>query len=254
MKAIEKAAVEYAKEIEKKESEIVALKYDYKKYDKAKEKREHLEEKKNELNGKIAEAKEKLSECKYEIKSIEKRLSDDNKLHKEIDSLRSEANMHTRLRAFINDYKGKLTSRELPAISDEASRLYSQITKGRYNDLRITDDFEFSINREGFDVPLETLSGGEKDLAGLCLRVAVSKRIASLAGRKNMGFLALDEVFGSQDEHRREELLKTLHPISKDFKQIFVISHNGDVHSAFETNLIIKKEGNYSKAEVVHNN
>ena len=77
------------------------------------------------------------------------------------------------------------------------------------------------MSREDFEVDLETLSGGEKDLASLCLRFAISKRISKLVGRSNMGFLALDEVFGSLDEDRREELLKALHEISKEFKQIF---------------------------------
>ena len=156
--------------------------------------------------------------------------------------------MLERLKSFVSEFKSRITSQELPAISNEASRLFASITKERYQNLRIDSSFNFLVNREDKEVELLTLSGGEKDLASLCLRVAISKRISALAGRTNMGFLALDEVFGSQDEDRREELLNALGKISNEFKQIFVVSHNQDVQEAFPQRLLIQKVNGFSTA------
>ena len=113
--------------------------------------------------------------------------------------------------------------------------------------MKISSDFNFLVSREDKEVELQTLSGGEKDLASLCLRVAISKRISALAGRTNMGFLALDEVFGSQDEERREELMNALAKIASDFRQIFVVSHNQDVQEIFPQRLSISKVNGFSK-------
>ncbi len=104
------------------------------------------------------------------------------------------------------------------------------------------------VVRDSKKVLLSSLSGGEKDLAALCIRIALSKRISTLAGRSNMGFLALDEVFGSQDRERREELMLALNVISKEFRQIFVVSHNEDVQESFPSRVIITRKGGVSEA------
>jgi len=38
-------------------------------------------------------------------------------------------------------------------------------------------------------------------------------------GRCRVGFLAFDEVFGSQDEERRYEIMEALHTIKKQYRQ-----------------------------------
>ena len=68
-----------------------------------------------------------------------------------------------------------------------------------------------------------------------------------------MGFLALDEVFGSLDENRREELLNALHLISQEFHQIFIVSHNQDVQGAFPARIMISKINGFSKVEIFQN-
>jgi exonuclease SbcC len=76
---------------------------------------------------------------------------------------------------------------------------------------------------------LRRFSGGEQDLAGLCLRLALSRTLARQRGAET-GFVLLDEVFGSQDPDRRRALLEQLHAITEsEFRQVFVISHTDDV-------------------------
>lgn len=184
-------------------------------------------------------------------KVLNEKLLNNERLAAQIAEKEKEAALYGKLKAIVNDFKGKVTSRELPAISRQASALFTEITKGRYTDMVITDEFKLEVNHDGMVRPLHTLSGGEKDLASLCLRIAISKRVSSLAGREKMGFLALDEVFGSQDEGRREGLINALNIISRDFNQIFVVSHNLDVQEKFDKQLQIKKEGLYSTASML---
>ena len=68
-------------------------------------------------------------------------------------------------------------------------------------------------------------SGGEQDLANLCLRIAISQVVAERSGGTQVNFIVLDEIFGSQDEERKELIMNTLQHLSSQFRQIFVITH-----------------------------
>lgn len=186
-----------------------------------------------------------------EIRGREESISRNEKIKNDIQLKTAEVNLYNTLETSVKIFKEKVTSQELPKISSIASGYFNKITRGRFDNLRITENFELKVLRDGLDSDVSTLSGGEKDLAALCLRIAISKRISSLAGRQNMGFLALDEVFGSQDRERREELLLALNVISKEFKQIFVVSHNEDVQDQFPHRLNIIQKGGNSTVQMI---
>jgi len=198
--------------------------------------------------------KEKLGNIETkdaEIKAKEDNINQNEKLKGDMQKKTAEVNLYNSLETSVKLFKEKITSRELPYISAIASGYYSKITEGRFLKLWMTDTFELKVMRDGIETDVSTLSGGEKDLAALCLRIAISKRISSLAGRQNMGFLALDEVFGSQDRERRENLLLALTVISDEFKQIFVVSHNEDVQDQFPHRLTIMQKGGSSTAKLL---
>jgi exonuclease SbcC len=230
----------------KLKTDLSNINFDEESYEQLKQKREESENTFNELKENLHQIKSELMILQNKIEEICKELEKEEKERTKINDLKKKSNLMERLKSFVSEFKSRITSQELPAISNEASRLFASITKGRYQNLRIDSTFNFLVNREDKEVELLTLSGGEKDLASLCLRVAISKRISALAGRTNMGFLALDEVFGSQDEDRREELLNALGKISNEFKQIFVVSHNQDVQEAFPQRLLIQKVNGFS--------
>ena len=50
----------------------------------------------------------------------------------------------------------------------------------------------------------------------------------------DIGFLAFDEVFGSQDEERRFRIMEAFHTISESYRQIFLISHETEIKEMFE--------------------
>ena len=76
---------------------------------------------------------------------------------------------------------------------------------------------------------MSRFSGGEEDLANLCLRLAISQVITAQAGTSGPSFVILDEVFGSQDMHRKRNLLQALNALTNKFRQIFLITHIEDV-------------------------
>ena len=141
---------------------------------------------------------------------------------------------YEKIKISLSEFKTKLNSKVAPRISSIASNMYSQITKGKYQHIEVDNDFDFYIYDEGQKFPIDRFSGGEVDLANLVLRIAISKTLGELNGAGNIGFLAFDEVFGSQDESRRMEILEAFHTIKEQYRQIFLISHEIEIKELFE--------------------
>ena len=134
----------------------------------------------------------------------------------------------------LPEFKDHLVGRIRPILSTHAGRLFRDLTEGRYADLEVGEDYSLLVHDEGKAYALERFSGGEGDLANLCLRLAVSQVVAERAGTDGFGFLALDEVFGSQDEVRKGNILRGLQGLRARFRQILLITHVGDVKDAAE--------------------
>src|SRR2546428_13921427 len=68
------------------------------------------------------------------------------------------------------------------------------------------------------------------------MRRAFALALTPQAKGRNPGFLFLDEPLGSSDKVRREGILALMHgELSQNFKQIFLISHVGDLEAEADT-------------------
>jgi len=85
---------------------------------------------------------------------------------------------------------------------------------------------------------IERFSGGEEDLANLCLRLAISEVITERAGGI-FNFIILDEIFGSQDTIRRQNIMHALNSLSSKFRQIFLVTHVEDVKNYMENTVTV---------------
>ncbi|KAB2907064.1 MAG: SMC family ATPase [Ignavibacteriales bacterium] len=207
-----------------------------------------------DLTDSIHKIELEISETNSNMKQLNESLEQDAKKRVEHKAKLKDINDFKVFKEVIADYRTKMITNAIPHVAIEADKLFAELTGGRYAGLEITNDLEININREGRTVPLSTLSGGEKDLAAICLRVAISREIVnSLSGGK-IGFLAFDEVFGAQDEERRELLLQALQQLSEHFKQVFVVSHNGDVEAELPNRVSIMKRGKFSVIDKIIDN
>jgi exonuclease SbcC len=82
-------------------------------------------------------------------------------------------------------------------------------------------------------VPKPVISGGEQDVANLCLRLAISQMIAERAGQ-SFSLLILDEVFGSLDEARRQNVVELLRGLGDRFEQVILITHVEQVREGLD--------------------
>ena len=138
--------------------------------------------------------------------------------------LQTLAEAFDKLRAELND-------RIRPELESIASELLSEMTDGRYNTLEISDSYAAMIRDDGELKPV--ISGGEDDIVNLALRLAVSQMIADRAGQ-SFSLLVLDEVFGSLDDTRRDNVVALLQNLKNRFEQIIIITHVEAIHDAVD--------------------
>jgi DNA repair protein SbcC/Rad50 len=126
-----------------------------------------------------------------------------------------------------------LTARARPMLEAEASALIRELTDGRYERMEFDENYRVKLfDRFDDSYAIDRFSGGESDVASLSARVALSKIIAARGGGTTLGFLVLDEVFGSLDASRRNNVLLALERLKRAFGQIFIISHVAEVQES----------------------
>jgi DNA repair protein SbcC/Rad50 len=126
-----------------------------------------------------------------------------------------------------------LTARARPMLEVEASELIRDLSDGRYERMEFDENYRVQLfDRFDDSYGIDRFSGGESDVASLCARVALSKLIAARGSETTLGFLILDEVFGSLDASRRNNVLLALERLKRAFGQIFIISHVAEVQES----------------------
>jgi exonuclease SbcC len=159
---------------------------------------------------------------------------------KEADRLLDRLELQKITRKTIAEYIVYLMQVVRSRIEGDVGRILSDITAGRYDRVLIDDDFGLLVRDIDNDYPVERFSGGEQDDIAVALRIALSRYLATLHQVPEPTFLIFDEIFGSQDEERRNNLLSALRSIESHFPQILLISHIPELQGEFAHTLLIE--------------
>ena len=217
---------------EKLRVEISTLGFDESAYEAASEKvsaaEEHasgLRDAREGLGGDWKDADHRIERATSELK----RLDDDRKLANE---RAAAAARMDEMDALFTEFFRSLTARARPMLEAEASGLVRELTDNRYESMEFDENYRVRLlDRFDDSYAIERFSGGEADVASLSARVALSRLVAARGGN-TLGFLVLDEVFGSLDAGRRNNVLLALERLKRSFGQIFIISHVGEVQES----------------------
>lgn len=194
-------------------------------------------------------AKQQISVESQAVNAARARLEDGRKMLRLIDRERRELELSGAVAKALSDYREHASQRARPSLEQEASNMLKQVTAAAYPIIRLTESYLLEIADGGQFHTVKRFSGGEQDLAALCLRLALSRTLARQRGAEH-GFVILDEVFGSQDVERRRLLLEQLGELANnEFQQIFVISHTDDVIEHCQLHIKVTRENGISSAE-----
>ena len=191
----------------------------------AEEKLGGLRDAREHLGGEWKDADYRIERVGAELE----RLDSDRKL---ANRKASEAARMDEMDALFTLFFKSLTARARPMLEAEASAFIRELTDGRYERMEFDENYRVKLfDRFDDSYAIDRFSGGEADVASLSARVALSKIIATRGGG-TLGFLVLDEVFGSLDAGRRNNVLLALERLKRSFGQIFIISHVSEVQES----------------------
>jgi exonuclease SbcC len=163
------------------------------------------------------------------------------------DALHGERRLHDELDEAFEDLRFRLNEELRPEISNIASGLLTELTDGRYTELELDDDYAIRVLEDGVRKP--AISGGEEDVANLVLRLAISQMIADRAGQP-FSLLILDEVFGSLDDSRRQNVVELLRRLHDRFEQVIVITHIESVRDGLDRVVSVQYDEDAGRSRV----
>ena len=233
--------------IESENQELEKLDFDEKEFEKVKVSYDDVNDQLIKEQRKLEEANSQNEIIKQQLSSIKKEIEDQKQGRKMIEEARKELQYLQRLGSLLEDFRLELTGRIRPLVESRTAYLFNEVTDGRYPSVGLDEDYEISIFDGNKSFGLKRFSGGEEDLANLCLRIAMSQLIAERSAGADINFIALDEIFGSQDEARKQKILNSLNRLSSQFRQIFLITHIEDIKETLPR--VLKVEENLTTKE-----
>ncbi|MBP2144669.1 DNA repair exonuclease SbcCD ATPase subunit [Methanofollis sp. W23] len=188
----------------------------------------------------VSRFKTEMVHLKEREEELKKKLQQVGEIRREIESLEEEEENLKLTRSLLSEYTAYLLGVVRGRLEGVVGEVLGEITDGRYDTVTFDDDFTLMVNDMGADYPAARFSGGEQDDIAIALRIALSRYLAAMRGMGDPAVLIFDEIFGSQDEGRRANLIRALRTQEAHFPQIFLISHIGEVHEEFETTLRVE--------------
>ncbi len=190
-----------------------------------------------------------LASRSSELKGRRERLEDLERQEKNAEEAMRRLEEQQVLSLAMKDFRKNVMARVVPTLSEVSALLFAELTDNKYQGMMLDDNYDIFIYDKGEKHALSRFSGGETDLANLCLRLAISRVIADQAGSA-VNFLILDEIFGSQDQVRKRGIMNAFEQLSKQFKQIFLITHIEDVKDLM-SNAITVREREDGSSELI---
>ena len=219
---------------------------------------DEMSQMRDSLNESVSRVKTQIEESMTRIIELKQFLEENKGLGEQVEEQKRKVLLLQKQLAVVKySIKGleqtseSLRNRVKPQVERYMSQILPVITSGRYKAVQLEDDYTVRVfdPEAGEFRPKEVFSGGTEDQLLLAMRLAFALALIPQAKGRNPEFLFLDEPLGSSDKVRREGILELMHKeLSQNFKQIFLISHVGDLE--VEADTVIEME-NGTVREVV---
>lgn len=206
---------------------------------------EEASQMRDSLNESVSRVKTQIEESMTRIIELKQFLEENKGLEEQVDEQKRKVLLLQKQLAVVKySIKGleqtseSLRNRVKPQVERYMSQILPVITSGRYKAVQLEDDYTVRVfdPEAGEFRPKEVFSGGTEDQLLLAMRLAFALALIPQAKGRNPEFLFLDEPLGSSDKVRREGILELMHKeLSQNFKQIFLISHVGDLEAEADT-------------------
>ena len=191
----------------------------------------------------LATATERERTLTQKVKDLELAAARIGTVQQQLTTRKEDIEILKLTRAAIADYVVYVMQVVRARLEAEVSTIIGEITGGKYDQVLFDEDFNLLVRENDREYTVDRFSGGEQDDIAVALRIALSRYLAELHNVHESTLLIFDEIFGSQDEERRANLLTALRSQESRFPQIILISHIAEIQGEFENTLLVQGNG-----------
>jgi exonuclease SbcC len=232
------------------EGDIAGVGFDRPAFEQAAAQLSETQQKHDEAKTAHLDAVKELEIARRELKLKEDELTRLAEIGVKLEQSRTDQFYAEKLTALFSEFRKFTISRIRPRLAELSSQLIAEMSGGRYSLVELDEDYNLQVMDNGEYFGIDRFSGGEKDLASLCLRLAISLALTESAGL-DRSFVILDEVFGSQDAGRRELIFESLANLKARFPQMILITHLEELKHKVETLVeLAPQPGGWSEVRV----
>jgi len=221
------------------QSELQALGFCQQEYEQRVARYQEADEQVHQLQNRIASLQaERDASCQH-LAQLQAQLEQIREREELLKRKQAELLLHESLRKAMQAFRTELNQRLRPTLASHATEFLTHLTGGRYTQLELDEEYHFQLVDDGMRKAV--ISGGEEDIVNLCMRLALARLITERAGQP-LSLLILDEVFGSLDTDRRQNVLMLLNNLRDWFEQILIISHIEEINEAADRTLYVVRD------------
>jgi exonuclease SbcC len=181
----------------------------------------------------LAALREQQAGTRAELEGAKKALETAKEAQVKSQERQRQAVVSSKAAQVLTSLAQRMATEVRPALEGEIAVLLDVLSEGRFNQVKVSEDYDITVmDLDGTYQPIGEYSGGEADLIALAVRLALAQVVSRRHGGSGGGFLILDEVFGSQDQGRRDSILDGLRKLRGIYGQILLISHVGGIDEA----------------------
>ena len=173
-----------------------------------------------------------------------------NQQHDRFTEVVKEFQQDERLCSLLENFKKHFFAANTEEVTRRTSRLLLHaITDLSILGIKFDGDELYYIDASNVQRPISRLSGGEKALVGLCLRIALAEQAQTITKSGKVKFLILDEVLSSLDEERCDAVQRIFEDVQQRgiFEHIIMVTHLDTVKQSWRaTGLEVQKVGSKS--------
>ncbi len=214
-------------------------------YQVAKDLVEQLRERETEIRDQLHQAELDLQNARGELLQVRKAAETLQEHHNRFCTYVQEYNKQEHLRGFLEDFKKHFFEANTGEVMRRTTRLLMHaVTDQSILGVRFDKDELQYLDASNIAYPVSRLSGGEKALVGLCLRIALAEQAQAIARTGRVKFLILDEVLSSLDDERCDAVQRIFADVQKRgiFERIIMITHLDSVKQGWlASGLVVQK-------------
>ncbi|MHC1579187.1 MAG: AAA family ATPase [Candidatus Alkanophagales archaeon] len=234
-------------ERERLNSRLEALGFSEEAYELAKREFEGLRGELEELNIKLRIARSLKDAKVEERRRLSQRIEELARLRDEMEAMRKFVEDLERIRwAFSKDGVQRLLREfALPLISERAGEYLEKFNIG-ISGVRIDEDFNIYVTTAAGELPIKSVSGGQKVAVGIALRLAIA---SALVGK--VSTVVMDEPTAFLDEERVRELVDAMRSFFRgggaSIPQMILVSHHRELEDIADEVYVVENAGGVSK-------